>query len=477
MNVARRIAFNTAAQVAGRTVTIALGLVSFALIARHLGPSGLGSYALVITLVTLVASFADLGLTTIGVREISADPSRTERVIGSLLTLKAGAVLVIAAALFAVIEVLPYEEDVHDALRIGLVALVATLLGGIPATLFQSRLRMDIVAAVEAATGVVAFAGTVTVIWQGRGLLAIVLVWALASVAGTTLSFALAARHATIRPRREWRLMAHLMRRALPLGLLVIAGFVHFRVDMVLLSVMKPLDDVGIYSVAYKFLEQALLLPALFMTSVFPVLTAYVARADERLRVGVQYALDFLLLVGLPITVGSFVVADAIVQLVAGDTFGDAVLPFRILTVATFFLFINALFANLLVIYDLQTRVLFLSLAAIALNVALNLVLIPPYSYVGASIATVVTEGLSTVVIAMWAIRHSGVTIDARPALRIAVAAAGMGAVVYITSSLPLALPVAAGILSYVALAYILGVVRPSELALLFGRRGEPGAV
>ena len=50
----------------------------------------------------------------------------------------------------------------------------------------------------------------------------------------------------------------------------MILGIVHFRIDTVLLSILKPLADVGVYSVAYRFIEQVLYIPSFFVAASFP---------------------------------------------------------------------------------------------------------------------------------------------------------------------------------------------------------------
>ena len=85
----RRVAANTAAQVAGRAVILALAAVSIVLITRYLGPSSYGRYALALSYIQLFGVLADVGLFTIVVREISKRPEQTSRLVGNAMTLRA----------------------------------------------------------------------------------------------------------------------------------------------------------------------------------------------------------------------------------------------------------------------------------------------------------------------------------------------------------------------------------------------------
>ena len=84
MSSARRlVAANTAVQIAGKGVTLAIGLASIAIVTRYLGPDDYGRYTLALTYIQLFGVLADVGLFTIVVREISRRPERTERLVGN----------------------------------------------------------------------------------------------------------------------------------------------------------------------------------------------------------------------------------------------------------------------------------------------------------------------------------------------------------------------------------------------------------
>jgi O-antigen/teichoic acid export membrane protein len=471
VNVPQRVAFGTAVQFAARALLTVLGLVTFGLIARHLGVEAFGQYSLVLTFVPLFASIADLGVITIAVREISREPASERRVLGSVVTVKVVLGLASALILLAAVPLLPYPYELRLALALALLGLILQVLSTAPTVVFQSRLRMDLQAAVDV-TIVAANLGLVLlVLVLGGGLHALILAWVASIAVGCVLAYVLAARLADLRPSWDRGTAWLLLRRALPLGLVMVLGIVHFRVDAILLSLLRPIGDVGIYNAAYKFLEQALVAPALFIAAIFPLLSAYAARADARLPATVQKALVFLLLLAMPIAVGAFVLARPIITLVAGDAFADAVTPLQILVLALVIAYASTLFVSLLIAYDLLGRLLAVSALAVGLNVALNLVAIPRWSYNGAAATTVVTEGLVTAAIAVWAIRHAGLRIDWGPAARIGVAALAMGAAATAVADLPLAVPVLAGAAVYALLVVALRVVGQRDLRVLL--RGE----
>lgn len=470
MNVPQRVVFNTGIQLAGRTVSIVLSLVSFAIVTRYLGVAGFGAYSLVLTFLMLAVSIADLGMTPIGVRELARRSADAERLLGNLLGLRVLAAGGAALALFALSPLVQYETRVQQGLRLAALAAVALVLVGVPAIIFQSRLRLELAMLVEIVMSATTLIFVILVTAADMGFSAVVL----ATVGGSTLAavtaYALARRLAPLRPRFERSELSKLTKASLPVGLFMLLGIVHFKIDTVLLSILKPLSDVGTYSVAYRFLEQVLFIPSFFVAAVFPIIASYRATGDPLLKLAIDKSFAFLVIVALPVAAASFVLAPDIIHLIAGDEFEAAVTPLRILVFASIFFFTNALFSSLLVIYELERQMVVLAASVVVGNVALNLVLIPQFSYTGAAVATVITEACGGIAMMIWAMRSVGATVDLSPLPRILGATAGMVAVLWATLALPLLVTVAAGAVVYAVLAYLLGVVSRSDLALLAPR-------
>jgi O-antigen/teichoic acid export membrane protein len=262
-----------------------------------------------------------------------------------------------------------------------------------------------------------------------------------------------------------------LLAASLPVALFALLGILHFRIDTVLLSLLGSLDDIGTYSAAYRFPEQVLFIPGLFIAAIYPLLAGYAARDDPEIGATVSRSLAFLLLIAFPLTAATAVLAPDLIELVAGSGFDDAAGPLRVLAFAAVFMFANTLFSSLLIVYHEQRRVAWLIAVALHGNIAVNLVLIPLFGPMGAAAATLVTEGGSGAVIAVWAVRRGRLSLDLTPVPRIAAATLGMAVVLAATEAAPLAVTAAAGVVAYGGLAYALGVVRSSDLALVLVRR------
>jgi O-antigen/teichoic acid export membrane protein len=470
VNVPQRVVLNTAVQLVGRAVSIALTLVSFGVVTRYLGVAGFGAYSLVLTFLMVAVAIADLGMTPIGVRELARRPDETKRLLGNLLGLRVLVAGGAAAVLLALSLVLQYEPRVQDGLRLVALAAIALVLIGIPAIVFQSRLRLELAMLVEIVSSATTLILLLIVTASDLGFSAVILASVGGSVLAAATAYALAARLAPLGVRFERSELRQLTNASLPIGLFMIFGVVHFRIDTVLLSIFKPLADVGTYSVAYRFLEQVLFIPGFFVAAVFPLITSYHSSGDALLKVAIDKSFAFLISVAVPVATATFVLADDVVRLVGGTEFDAAVQPLRVLAFASIFFFTNALFSALLVIYERQRQLVVLAGSVVVGNLALNLLLIPPFSYTGAAVAALTTGAVGGVAMMIWAAKAIGSSFDLSPLPRVLAASAGMAGVLWVSLALPLLLTILAGVLAYAALAYLLGVVSRSDLALLAQR-------
>jgi O-antigen/teichoic acid export membrane protein len=473
MNIPQRVAINTAVQLLARLAAITLALISFGLVTRYLGVEGFGEYALVLAFVGLLVPISDLGLTAIGVRELAAHPDQEEILVGDLLGLRIAIALTASVVLIAISPLFPYSARVESGLRLAAIGLFALVLSGFPLIIFQSRQRLELSALVDFVTAAATLLFVVVAIEGDLGFMALILATVLAGFSAAAVGLAFASRLVHLRPRFSWRRMRPLLAAALPVGIFLLFGVAQLRIDTVMLSLFKPVEDVGIYGAAYRFLEQALFFPGLFMAAVYPILAALIANRDPGLQLAVDKSLTFLLATAIPLAVGSFILAPDILLLLAGEDFSAAVEPMRILAFAAIFAFTSALFSSLLVLFKLQRRLLVLVIAAFILNVALNLILIYKFSYVGAASASLATQAFFGVSLIVATLGHGGLSLHLAPLPRILVATGGMCAVLWLTSSLPFGVTVMAGLISYIALSYLLGIVTRADLDLLLARRAS----
>jgi O-antigen/teichoic acid export membrane protein len=476
MNLAQRVLLNTGVQLVARVAGLAVSLVVLRMTTNYLGIDDFGDLAIILAVGGLVAVFADLGLTTTLAREMAKAPEDVDELAGILLPFRLLSAAAFAVVTLAAIPFLPYSHQTRLGLAISVVGILFASIATFPNAFFQVNLRLELQAALDIFQKLLNLVVVGVVVVGDLGFY--MLVALLAGVQGTAClaAFALSRSFWRVNLRFDWPRARPLVRDAIAIGIVSMVGLLHFKGDAVLLSLLKPAEDVGIYAVAYRFLDQAFVLPGLLVAAMFPILTRYVHSSDERLDDAVNRTLQVLVLAAIAVGLSVFVLAGPLVRLVSSTEFDPAVEPARILAFALLPVFAGPVFYNLLIAVNRQRPLIGIALVSLAFNVGLNLVLIPRWSYNGAAAATVASETLAfagTFVVVRRAIPFRLDTIFFARALGATLAAVAAAAVLWGQSAWVAWLAAEAALLVF---AYVFRAITRADLELILRRPGSAAA-
>src|SRR5262249_25481092 len=265
-----------------------------------------------------------------------------------------------------------------------------------------------------------------------------------------------------------------LLRSSLPFAIIGFTLGLSYKFDSVLLNIFRGDAETGYYNAAYNLIFSAVVLSNVLNTTLYPSLSRHAARAPESLTAIYGRALRYLLVLSLPITVGTWALADQLVPLLYTPSYAPAVPAPKILIWVTPFMFASELLGYIVVIQGNETRVAWAVLASTGLNVALNLILVPRFGLFGASVMTVATE---VVLVAqyVWTLRGLLRQIElSRAVARPIVASLLMGGIVYLARGFPLPVTIVVGAGIYAGLLLAMGVLGKDELTFLRSLRGAP---
>jgi O-antigen/teichoic acid export membrane protein len=176
-----------------------------------------------------------------------------------------------------------------------------------------------------------------------------------------------------------------------PIGLMLIFNLVYFRADIFLLSILKTTKDVGIYGLSYKFFDFLIALPLFLSNAIYPFLLK--AKADNRLFLDTTAKYFLVFLIASFIVIIPFWFISPLFALVKPD-FAASMLPFRILLLSLPFFFTTSFLQWILITLDKQKYLMMVYLVSTVLNILLNIIFIPQFSYVACATITLVSEGV-----------------------------------------------------------------------------------
>ncbi|KJR47089.1 capsular polysaccharide biosynthesis protein [Desulfosporosinus sp. I2] len=247
-----------------------------------------------------------------------------------------------------------------------------------------------------------------------------------------------------------------MLKRGLPYGIAVIFLFVYFQIDMLMLSLMRPTIEVGIYSAAYRLISVLLFIPGILTSVLYPILFQLGVESKEKHRGTIEKIFKVLSAVGIPGSVLIFVLADPLLTWLYNGRF-PASIP--ILMILSWFFALECLsfsLGDVLTTTDRQWTRAKIQGSAALLNIAINLYAIPRYGIYGASVATLITE-LFVFIAFYWIVRRYVYKIQTWRQLPVIVLASlSMGLIAYLLRFLhPLA---SASIAGMVYLLILIGL-------------------
>jgi O-antigen/teichoic acid export membrane protein len=142
------------------------------------------------------------------------------------------------------------------------------------------------------------------------------------------------------------------------------------------------------------------------MQVVSPVLSRSFVESGQALPRRFARAAHLMAVLAVPVAVAGAMTADRVVPVIPGfasyEGAGDAL---AILAPGAALIYLGTLVQGTLVSAHLQRQLLAIAAVGLVVNVVLNVALIPPFSYIGASVATTVTEG-AILVMSLWVARR-----------------------------------------------------------------------
>lgn len=460
------IARNITSLVLGQVITKAVNMAASIAVVRWLGVESLGQYAYIVAFCFPFGAVADFGLATLAIREISRDRARAGEIIATmrrliirLTTLSITATLVLGFILH------------HDWLTLTGIALFAmsSVISALTTpwlVLMTAREDLHLISIHRVTASLASSIATVAVLLFGGRVLALLAVGVGVNVVMLGVARILAGRVETS-PATTVVTMRAMLAQALPVGLLMAAYALYYRVDMMMLQWLRGPAEVGIYAAAYRFVDAFVLLAASIGAPFFPKLSSLVGRNPSAARALLEDAYRPLFAVGLPLSVGGFVLADGLVVIAFGSDFAAAAVPLRVLVWTALPLFWVYVANQGLIAANRTWGLAAVYGVTLGLNVLANLALVPSFGAAGAAVAMVIAEWVNLALVVILLRRTFDVTFSAGGFWRAAAAAAVMALSVTSMQAYGPVVALAVGAVSYPAVLLMLGYVKSADMAAL----------
>src|SRR3989338_690131 len=330
MDTVKRISRNIFFQSISEFTVKGLQVLELAYLARYLKEAEFGKFSFAVAFTTIALIFIDLGLNPLFVREISRKKELAGRYISHAVVIKSTLSFVAFIAVILIVNLMGYPDDIRKIVYVMFASVILKSFTDNFSSIFQAfeEMRWDSLLKIIRAvilTGLVFFS-----LAKGYSLLTIVWMYAATEIIVLSLCILiLFTKFIKSMVKVQKDILINLAFESLPFALTVLFYSIYFYIDSVMLSYMRGVYEVGIYSAAYSLTLALIFIPTIYINSIFPSLSKFYVNSMESLKFAYKKSLLYISVVALPMTIILFFLSEEIIYFLYGGEFSNSALGDR----------------------------------------------------------------------------------------------------------------------------------------------------
>jgi O-antigen/teichoic acid export membrane protein len=436
---------------------------------RVLGVEDFGTFNSALALGSVVMFLSNLGLESLAIREISVDRAAAPALIGSILAWKSLVNVAILLVYAPIVYVLWPDPDTLLVVYVLCLAAMQRSFNLQMRAFLQGfeRFGLESIMILLERSGLLILG--VWVLLQGYGLIGLALVFWLTRLAGFLgYVFVLQTGVCSISFTFELRRIFTLQGIALPFWFALMIHGLHRQLDILLVTFLRTVAEVGLFGSAFKIYEGLLVVAATITSVMYPRLSNYFVTHRSRHHDYYDRTVKYMIAASFPLISIGVLFANKIIILLFGEEYRAAGPVLMLLLISLPLTFVTYAVITVLHSIGQQKYEMYMALSGLVSKCLIGLMLIPFFGIHGAALA-VMTTLIIMVAVGSTRLYRFGYNLR-RPAQNVAKMAVATVSITLILSLLDIsnlfgALTVMAGL--YIVALYSLGMVDQYERELL----------
>lgn len=382
---------NTFWLVISQVAESAIGFFLIVWLARHFGPIQYGEFAFALSFVSIFSAIANFEMSTLVIREVAKDKSKSSEYIDNILILKFafGIIVFLLIAFSAKLLV----ADAYQKTLIYLLAIymIANTFAAFFHAIFRAYEKMQYETLSRVIQSISFLGLAAFFIIQGSEILEVSYAYIGSVAVGILVSLFFVWRYfSKFFLKINYELCKKIILQAWPMSVSSLSVAAHYYLASVFLGVQKSSIEVSLYNVAFKTSFLIIPLSMILFSSFFPQISKFFKEDKEKVwRICSKYiTINFV--IAIPICIGGIIIAPEIITFLYQAPYEGAIIPFRLLIASSAIAFVTSSFVGCLLAFNKQKSVLKSTIAGAILNLLANSLLIVKYGAFGASVAALV---------------------------------------------------------------------------------------
>ncbi len=434
---------------------------------RKLGEKDFGIYSTVAAFVGLFGIIPNLGVGTIIIRDVARNRSKTDTYLSGGLCLCFFLSSLTIVLIIIIAYLLDYSKDIIILTAMAGLTIVFNSIGTVGNNLFIGFERMKLVSLFNISVVSFPIILGLIVLLYGYGLFGVFAARLIAAICVAFFIWWVTLKNFSLhRPLLDLNVIRYLFKEGLPIGLASLFFLIYDKVDRVMLSKMMDFKAVGGYSAAAVLIQPIIsIIWVPYVNAIFPVMSRFYKSNIEKFNWLCRKTVSFILAVTFPVVIGGTILGDRIIFFLYKG-YENSIVVFQILLWSITFMVLSAFFYRVLMVLGKQKLFLAISFLGVVINISLNFLLIPKYGYIGASVATVVTQ-LTLVLVYLQVVYKDFQIFEWGKILRIIIACGLMAVLIYLFRGSNLALIMISSIIVYLTFLLTFKVFSKEDMIIL----------
>jgi O-antigen/teichoic acid export membrane protein len=414
-----RFARNTIWMTIGQGARVVFQAIYFVVVARALGPDGLGAFAGAVALVAIVAPFASLGAGNLLVKHVARVPDRFARYWGGALSITLASAGALALGVLVIAHVaLPRTIPIPLVLAVAASDLIFARVIDISGQAFQAHERLARTAQFPLLMSGLRLLAATAFAFVGHPTAERWAWWYAASTAVAATAAVVITNRELGRPALVFGYPASELREGAYFATSLSAQNIYNDIDKWMLARLSTLEATGIYSAAYRLIDVSFVPVKSLLAAAYP---RFFQHGANGVRAGLALARRLLPWAAAYAAVAGVILFALAPELprVLGADYRASVEATRWLAILPLLKSVHYFAADTLTGAGYQGRRTVAQIVVAGFNVLVNIPLIAAASWRGAAWSSIASDGLLAVL--LWAILWSACRSEDR-------ARAGIGA-------------------------------------------------
>ncbi|MCD7781683.1 MAG: flippase [Methanosphaera sp.] len=466
-SVVKTLAKNTSVLFISQVISYLLAFIYTLYSARYLGTKDYGIISFATSIAGLFSIFTDLGLSTLTIREVAKDKSRTYKYLGNHGSIKFILSIVTMILLIISVNVISYNEVTRQVVYLIGASTIINAFSGTFTSMFRAYEQMEYQSISEILNASIMFIGILLCVFTGQSVIAVALVYVITNTIVLIYNFLMCTRnYGLIHFQFDFKFWKYLIYTAFPLAITSIFALISFRMNTILLNMLTTSAVVGEYSAAFNLMQALIFIPTVYSTAILPIFAKFYVEDKSKLDYSYKKSLKYLSILSIPISMGTSILSDDIIYFMYGSAYANTIPILRLIIWALPAIFLSYILGNSIASINKQHETVKATFVCLLISTIGNFIFIMAFNGVGAAMITVINE-VSMVVFYIYIMNKYGYNV---PVLEVIIkpliASIIMGAVVYVLD-LGLFSSVAVGVIVYVIMVFVLRMFNKDDLDIM----------